>query len=1018
MRYVVDEQGYVIKANFGCTLGDCTEYTGEVPEDYETIEDWFEQNCECLKSWKIVDGNLVFDNSQDYKLKILHEQESYDNGHVTRKELGMTSAKENDVYNDIYPLQETTSHFISQAHENEHKVGNFPVQEVNIKLNEYKDIEQLDDEFIEVEFVGQNFLPNTLTSRVNNGIEYYQNIDRTINITGTATSKSTINLAGTDTSLKKILTFKGTQLGYKTYYRLWGLDERINLEFYYFDGTDRMLVGTYNNGFIQFDNDTPVTQIVLTIEEGTTIDTTIKPMLEWETLHNEDSSFANMTKYNGEDTTKTGFYYLDGVSTQETRSGKNKFDINETHIDYNATSSITNNTLKIITSGNYARTDYLNIEISKTVHTISFNWESDTILSETDARIYIYDGATVGTMLTYSNLVGVSGKVSLTFTNTTGAISIRLSPNNTGTTKTITMNFNNIQIEEGTIVTEYEAFGISPSPDYPSEIINLYGGKDCVTICDDKSVTLRLENTVLRGLPNGVADRIWIDVRNVPDSYTGYIERKVGKVVLNGSETWLSYTTGTKKGYVYYTNITQCKAGLSKSISSHFTNVPFAWDVGNIGDFSDHPTLKYKYFVSDKATVSEFKTWLSENNVELYYELETYDTSETVASNISINEYDEYKNNKTLIDLKGNKLTSNDIVQLRDNQAIFIKNGVEEIYLHDISMPRTYTPYTHAYCHQYADIQYKFRDTTIIDIGKISFGGAISIPSVETDNLVVGGTEINEERIKEMIDNSTCYREGDMFVRKKDIVLGGYISTSKTTLYTTLFLPKRLDKIKSYTINKFNFTIRGITGYLQDPIEIEDFDGTLTTHIASGNAITFLIKKNTAFDITNNTTAALEINSLEIVFSEVENETTTDDEEETTENPIVEVNTSNTINGSTSSTYWTFKTVVKETKINKTDKTSTLTVTNYIGRKSTAGSSYFMGTLTNKYECNGQTYSETVYKSSGTISAGAWYKLGSHTFTVTHTQEPMTITVKGSMSTSAFNPSSASASGNVTLTQI
>lgn len=145
----------------------------------------------------------------------------------------------------------------------------------------------------------------------------------------------------------------------------------------------------------------------------------------------------------------------DYPSEIESVKGKNLFDINGNRIDYNATSSIINDTLKIVTSGDYARTDYLNIEIPKTAHTISFNWESDTSLSGTDARIYVYDGATVGTLLTYSNLVGISGKVSLTFTNTSGAISIRFSPNNTATSKTITMMLTNIQLEKGTVATNY-----------------------------------------------------------------------------------------------------------------------------------------------------------------------------------------------------------------------------------------------------------------------------------------------------------------------------------------------------------------------------------------------------------------------------------------------------------------------------------------------------------------------------------------------------------------------------------
>ena len=162
----------------------------------------------------------------------------------------------------------------------------------------------------------------------------------------------------------------------------------------------------------------------------------------------------------------------DYPSEIESVKGKNLFDINGNRIDYNATSSIINDTLKIITSGNYARADYLNIEIPKTAHTISFNWESDTSLSGTDARIYVYDGATVGTMLTYSNLVGVSGKVSLTFTNTTGVISIRFSPNNTATSKTITMMLTNIQLEKGTVATDYLPYNTIQVKDVGKNLFN------------------------------------------------------------------------------------------------------------------------------------------------------------------------------------------------------------------------------------------------------------------------------------------------------------------------------------------------------------------------------------------------------------------------------------------------------------------------------------------------------------------------------------------------------------------
>lgn len=394
---------------------------------------------------------------------------------------------------------------------------------------------------------------------------------------------------------------------------------------------------------------------------------------------------------------------------------ENLFDINATHTDGSATSAISGDVLKIVTNGAYARTDYTNIQLPNNTYTISFDWESDTSLSGTDARIYIYNGATVGTLLTYSNLVGASGKASLTFTNTTGAISIRFSPNNTETAKTITMIFSKIQIEKGTQVHSYipnGKYGIEvetvgenlfdvekwvksgnnsqyysyengelsinaldtrtlesfteqdkiylPNGNYylsniSSATIRIYNNNTNTTVNTNKfEVTLGYiylklvssnvikikpmvnkgdielpykphykNNTViildepLRSLPNDPCDLLLIENNKL------YVDRYIGEIILNGSETWFSYTTGGANGYVYYTIIDDSIVGLNKSLCSHFKNVSFAWDVGDIGDFSDHPTLKYKYFVTDKPTITEFKTWLEQNPIHVVYERET-----------------------------------------------------------------------------------------------------------------------------------------------------------------------------------------------------------------------------------------------------------------------------------------------------------------------------------------------------------------------------------------------------------
>lgn len=146
-----------------------------------------------------------------------------------------------------------------------------------------------------------------------------------------------------------------------------------------------------------------------------------------------------------------------GNSEQVQYSGKNLFNINQERIDRSSESQILNNALKIITSGTWAGTDFLGISvIANQSYKLTFSWSSNTTISGTDARIYIYSGNEIATLLDYINLTGTSGTISKTFTPTTETISIRFSPNNTGEARTITMNFNDIMIS--TSGGEYEPY--------------------------------------------------------------------------------------------------------------------------------------------------------------------------------------------------------------------------------------------------------------------------------------------------------------------------------------------------------------------------------------------------------------------------------------------------------------------------------------------------------------------------------------------------------------------------------
>ncbi len=124
-----------------------------------------------------------------------------------------------------------------------------------------------------------------------------------------------------------------------------------------------------------------------------------------------------------------------------------------------------------------------------------------------------------------------------------------------------------------------------------------------------------------------------------------------------------------------------------------------------------------------------------------------------------------------------------------------------------------------------------------------------------------------------------------------------------------------------------------------------------------------------------------------------------------------------TINGNTNNSQWTFKLEATETAYSLANKTSTVKVQVYLGRASSQ--SYLGGNYNLSVKCAEQTQNQNGNIPYPTyINAGAWLLLKTFTFTVSNTQNPTTISISSSMSSSDFTPSSANASGNLTLTKL
>ena len=165
--------------------------------------------------------------------------------------------------------------------------------------------------------------------------------------------------------------------------------------------------------------------------------------------------------------------------------------------------------------------------------------------------------------------------------------------------------FDKIQIEEGTVSTEYE--------DYQS---NEY--------------TINLNNNELVKLTDDTKDEITIDKNgNVS------LSKRIGKVVLNGTENWIFNESGTN--YIRFTlfinDLINNQENNKKYVASdYFVSSSIDEAVTDSADANricavSNQRLLIKLVNDNVMNLDDFKAWLSENNVTVYYELAEPTTS-------------------------------------------------------------------------------------------------------------------------------------------------------------------------------------------------------------------------------------------------------------------------------------------------------------------------------------------------------------------------------------------------------
>ena len=270
MRYILNNSGYIFHVSFGanisCSLGNCTEYTGEIPADYTCLEEWHDSELDRLNAWKIIDGNLVYDPNKAAELEAVCKEQEEKYRHVTKGELdnaiadieingGEVSVSNSKELEGILPSRSASGSVIVLDDASSLDVPYFKVTSDKEIKNEITIISSTPNIMPSDEAVTQTIGGLTLTVNAN----------RSIDVTGTATESGAFTVAGTLSNRNPLLAIKAN-----TSYYLAELPAGYKWAFYSYNGVDREQVYLGPGGLIELLENKQVThiEIVWTAQEA------------------------------------------------------------------------------------------------------------------------------------------------------------------------------------------------------------------------------------------------------------------------------------------------------------------------------------------------------------------------------------------------------------------------------------------------------------------------------------------------------------------------------------------------------------------------------------------------------------------------------------------------------------------------------------------------------------------------------------------------------------------------------
>lgn len=263
MRIELDANGYVLNIFWGCMTGECIEYKGKIPAGYSSLYQWANE-AEIKAYYLDINGNLVLDYARQLALEELYAVQERDNKPVLWKNLSEALEPLIGNYTEMTAIGGCVITTDARS------IVNYMPKVKLTRINPYPFTK------IDLFIQGKQMLRNDAVTETINGIKFTKSDDGGIAIKGKATADVSYNLSGGE---ENDIPIFGLKKGLEYCLNIGGFDCELKC----FNGytTEQVYVGS--SGIISLTLNKNVTQVLLKIPSGTTVDKKIYPMLEYGT---------------------------------------------------------------------------------------------------------------------------------------------------------------------------------------------------------------------------------------------------------------------------------------------------------------------------------------------------------------------------------------------------------------------------------------------------------------------------------------------------------------------------------------------------------------------------------------------------------------------------------------------------------------------------------------------------------------------------------------------------------------